>query len=324
MSSVSDIEDILSVSRFQGGQSNPTYLIDTNLGSLVLRSKPVANKIKSAHAVDREYRVMSVLGREGVAVPEMLAYCDDLDVIGAEFYLMRFIDGVVHWDPCLADLNLTDRKGVYYSMADTLAQIHNVDIDQSGMRDFGKSGDYFQRQISRWSKQYDAAKDGSSPDMDKLVDWIRENPPLPSGHEAIIHGDYRLDNMIFSKEDNSLLAVIDWELSTIGDPLADISYQCMQWRLDHRFFGGLAHVDRLAQGIPDEAEYLDRYCQASNISIQGNWEHYVVYNYFRFAAILYGVARRIVDGTAANPRAKEMAALAEPVAVEGWKLAQKI
>lgn len=324
LANCSPVSRLLSIKRFHGGQSNPTYLLNTDAGSFVLRRKPIGAKIKSAHAVDREYRVARAMWKTGAPAPKMLAYCQDTDVLGSEFYVMEFIDGRVLWDPALPDFSRFDRTQVYAEMAHGLAQIHSLDITSAGLEDFGRQGNYFERQISRWSRQYHARHGSALPEMDKLLDWITSCPPKGCGRTSVIHGDYRLDNMIFAKDEPRLIAVIDWELSTLGDPLADLSYQCMQWRLECDFFGSLHGVDRRDQGIPDEQEYKAIYLGMMDLADPDDWELYIVYNMFRFAAILDGVAQRVIAGTAASKKAKVMGALAQPVAEQGWRLAQQL
>jgi aminoglycoside phosphotransferase (APT) family kinase protein len=313
----------LAVEQFRGGQSNPTYLLTTGAGRFVLRRKPPGQLLRTAHAIDREYRVIRALWPTPVPVAEPILLCEDPEVIGTAFYLMRFVAGRVYWDPTLPALSPGDRRAVYDAMNEALVALHSVDIEAVGLADFGKPGDYFQRQIGRWSSQYLASRTADLPAMDRLIEWLGAHPPAPSGRVALMHGDYRLDNMIFDPLTPAIRAIIDWELTTIGDPLADLSYQCTLWRLPAGMFGGLQGVDRSDQGLPTEGEYRDRYLERMGLGPVADWDRYLVYNLFRFAAILDGVGRRLLDGTAANPQAAAMAALAGPVAELGWRLAQE-
>jgi len=311
----------LAVAQFKGGQSNPTFLLSTPGGKYVLRRKPPGATLRTAHAVDREYRVISALHGQGIPVARALAFCDDAAVMESPFYVMEYVDGRVLWDPTLPGMTPHERRAVYDALCDTLVALHRVNFDDAGLTDFGKGGDYFQRQIARWSGQYRQSRTRDLPEMDHLMEWLQRYPPRASGREAVIHGDFRLDNVIFHAREPRVLAIIDWELSTIGDPLADLSYQCSQWRLPHAVMGGLAGVNRAALGIPSDAEYIGRYAAAMGFGAIDRWDAYVVYNMFRFAAILEGVARRALQGNASNARAMEMAAMVEPVAREGWRIA---
>ena len=300
------------VSKFGTGQSNPTWLLTARSGKYVLRAKPPGKLLKSAHQVDREYRVMSALAGSDVPVPRMyhLALDDDADnPLGRMFFVMDYLDGRIFWDPSLPELAKPERGAIYDAMNQTLAALHNVDIDAVGLSDFGRPGNYFARQTDRWIKQYRASVMDPIPDMDRLIDWLLENMPPDDGVATLVHGDYRLDNMIFAPDRARVIALLDWELSTLGHPLADLAYQCMQWRLPHDAgMRGLGGLDRHALGLPDEGEYVAAYCRRRGIARIDNWNFYLAFSFFRLAAILQGVVRRAHDGNASNPeRAREMA-----------------
>jgi len=303
---------VVSLRRFTGGQSNPTYLVGTASGrKLVLRRKPFGKLMKSAHAIEREYRVQQALANSDVPVAPMLALCDDARVIGAAFYVMDHVEGRVLWDPSLADIPATARHGYYARMAETLGALHQVDIGAVGLKDFGRPGNYYQRQIARWGRAFREGKTVERPAMDRLMAWLESTPCPADDRVTLVHGDYRLDNMIFHSTAPRVLAVLDWEISTLGHPFADISYQCMQWRLPAGgAFPGLGGLDRPAAGLPSEAEYLAMYCRAVGITALPDWPWYIAFNCFRMVAILEGILRRIADGTAADPkRGREMATI---------------
>ena len=309
---VSGFSGFHELSKFGDGQSNPTYRIDADSGTYVLRAKPLGELLKSAHAVDREFRVMSALSDTGVPVPEMLAISGEGDAspVGRMFFVMGFLDGRIFWDPALPELG-DDKKArsrIYDSMNETLAALHDVDPAKVGLSDFGKPGNYFERQTDRWAKQYVASEVEHNPAVHTLIAWLKDNMPEDDGQIAVVHGDYRLDNMIFAKDSEDVLAVLDWELSTLGHPLADLAYQCMQWRLPHASgMRGLGGLDRKALGLPTEEEYVAAYCKRRNIAEIPNWPFYIAFCFFRLAAILQGVYKRSLDGNASNPkRAREM------------------
>ena len=315
-------EGPVDVAQFSGGQSNPTFLLTTPADRYVLRRKPSGPTLRTAHAVDREYRVTSALHAQGFPVARPLAFCDDPAVMETPFFVMEYMPGRIFWDPSLAGLPRRSRGAIYDAMAETLARLHAVPIDAAGLGDFGRRGDYFRRQIARWSEQYVASRTREIASMDHLMLWLQEHSPAPSGRESIIHGDYRLDNVIFDPASPTVRAVIDWELSTLGDPLADLSYQCMVWHLPAGAFGSLAGVDLVEEGIPSEGEYLERYFARAGGSRPADWEAAIVYNLFRLAAILEGVARRALEGNASSRRAAEMARLVEPIADAAWGMAR--
>ncbi len=307
------------VKKFNTGQSNPTYLLKADSGQYVLRAKPPGQLLKSAHQVDREYRVMSALAGSGVPVPKMLHLCDGESPIGRMFFVMDFLDGRIFWDPALPELGEgekagQERRAISDAMNDTLAALHSVDVEAVGLADFGKPGNYFARQSDRWAKQYRASEMEPHPKIHRIIAWLEENMPEDDGQIAIVHGDYRLDNMIFAADEPRVIALLDWELSTLGHPLADLAYQCMQWRLPHDGgMRGLGNIDRHAIGLPTEEEYVARYCQKRGIDAIDNWNFYLVFCIFRLAAILQGVAKRAVDGNASNPEYGKKLAAAVPV-----------
>ncbi|MFV8835781.1 phosphotransferase [Aquisalimonas sp.] len=307
--------------KFSGGQSNPTFLITADGGRFVLRRKPPGELLKSAHAVDREYRVMAALQNTPVPVPRMYLLCEDEDVVGSMFYVMEFVEGRIHWNGALPDSSSEERRAIYRNMAGVLAAIHGVDVDAAGLADFGKPGNYFARQLNRWSKQYYASETEKNPAMDRLIQWLEANMPEDDGQVALIHGDYRIDNLIIHPDKPDVLAVLDWELSTLGHPWGDIAYQCMQLRLPQdAAIPGLGDLDRKALGIPTEEEYVAEYCRLAGISEIPNWNFYIVFNYFRLAAILQGIQKRALDGNASSDTAFEYGAMARPLSETAVKL----
>lgn len=290
-----------AIEKFNTGQSNPTYRVKADSGRYVLRAKPPGPLLKSAHQVDREYRVMKALADNDVPVPKVFGLSQEHSVIGRMYFVMELVEGHIFWDPALPEMTKAERTAVYDGMNDVLARLHSVDPEAAGLADFGRSGNYFARQIRRWSEQYIASRTEDLPDIDRLMDWLWENLPDDDGLVRVVHGDFRLDNMIFSGHGEKVLALIDWELSTLGHPLADLSYQCMQWRLPHASgFRGLGGLDRGELGIPSEADYVARYCERSGIKID-NWSFCLAFSFFRLAAILQGVFKRSLDGNASNP-----------------------
>lgn len=300
---------LTSLQRFSGGQSNPTYLLGMQSGrKIVLRRKPFGELMKSAHAIDREYRVQKALAGSDVPVASMVHLCEDNSVIGSMFYIMDHVEGRILWNPALADIPVVERNAYFERMAETLGALHRVDIDVAGLGDFGRPGNYFQRQITRWGRAFREGKTVERPEMDRVINWLETTPCPADDRVTLVHGDYRLDNMIFHPKEPRILAVLDWEISTLGHPFADISYQCMQWRLPNgSTFPGLGGIDRGTQGLPSESEYLALYCKAAGIETIPDWPYYIAFNCFRMVAILEGVLRRIKDGTAADPdRGREM------------------
>jgi len=299
---------------FAAGQLNPTYLVTADSGRYVLRAKPPGNLLKSAHAVEREFRVMAALAPTDVAVPRVFHLAeDDASPIGRAFFVMEYLDGRIFWDPALPDLGKDDRGPIYDAMNATLAALHSVDVAGAGLADYGKPGTYFARQLERWTAQYRASALQSRPAMDALIAWLEGGMPADDGQVALVHGDYRLDNMMFAPDAPQVIGLLDWELSTLGHPLADLAYQCMQWRLPHNAgMRGLGGLDRAALGIPDEADYVAAYCARRGIMGIDNWAFYLAFAFFRLAAILEGVVRRAHDGNASNPDTARQYAQAIP------------
>ena len=322
----------LAVEQFKGGQSNPTYKLVTPGASYVMRSKPgpVAKLLPSAHAIEREFRVMGALADSGVPVPRMLLHCDDETVIGRAFYVMQLVEGRVLWDQSLPEMTPTQRGAYYDELNRVIAALHTVDFAAQGLADYGKSGNYFERQIGRWSKQYVASITQPIPEMDKLMAWLPANLPDSARDESkvsIVHGDYRLDNVMFHATEPRAVAVLDWELSTLGHPLADFSYHCMAWHIPSTLGRGIGGLDLAALGIPSEAEYQRRYCERTGLAtpeqLQADWNFYLAYNMFRIAAILQGIAKRVEAGTASSAQAKASGDTARPMAELAWSYAQK-
>ena len=321
----------LTVEMFKGGQSNPTYKLITPSQSYVMRAKPgpVAKLLPSAHAVEREFKVMQGLQNTDVPVAKMHVLCEDESVIGRAFYVMEFVQGRVLWDQTLPDLSNAQRAGIYDEMNRVISALHKVAYKECGLADFGKPGNYFERQIGRWSKQYVASETQSISEMNNLMQWLPANMPasaLDASKVSIVHGDYRLDNLMFHPTDNKVMAVLDWELSTIGHPLADFSYHCMAWHIPPGTFRGIGGVDVAAIGIPTESEYIHKYCDRTGLAtpndLKTDWNFYLAYNMFRIAAILQGIAKRVEAGTASSEQAKTSGAGARPMAELAWKFAQ--
>jgi aminoglycoside phosphotransferase (APT) family kinase protein len=312
----------LVVEQFQGGQSNPTYRVTTSRQRYVLRRKPPGPLLPSAHAIDREYRVMSALATTGVPVATMVALCEDDAVIGTAFYLMEYVEGRILWDPTLPGMSREGRRAHYDELNRVLALLHEVDYAAIGLADYGKPGQYIARQIARWSKQYQSGSAEPIAAMERLIEWLPKH--LPEGDETrIVHGDYRLDNVIFHPTEPRVLAVLDWELSTLGHPLSDFAYQVMAWRLTPTEFRGIKGFDLAALGIPDEAEYVAAYCRRTGRNGIPHWEFYLIFNMFRIAAILHGVLSRALQGNAASENAVEQGSRARLVAEVAWRMAQQ-
>jgi aminoglycoside phosphotransferase (APT) family kinase protein len=314
----------LEVRQFQGGQSNPTYLLTTPGRRYVMRSKPgpAAKLLPSAHAIEREFRVMRALHAQGTPVPEVLLLCEDEGVLGRAFFVMQHVDGRIFWDPSLPGLTPAERAAIYDEMNRVIAALHGVDVTAAGLADYGRAGNYFERQIGRWSKQYRASESDPVEAMDRLIDWLPLHVP-PGDESAVVHGDYRLDNLIFHSTEPRVLAVIDWELSTLGHPLADFSYLCMGWHIPPGAFRGIAGLDLAALGIPAEDEFIGRYCQRTGRGRIEHWNFYLAYNLFRIAAILQGVYRRALDGMASADNALAAGANAKALAEIGWRYAER-
>ncbi len=295
------VERIDGVRKTPAGQSNPTFVLTTDRGLLVLRRKPPGTLLKSAHAVEREYRVMAALAGR-LPVPQMLHLCEDEAVIGAAFFVMRHVAGQVFDDPRCQGLDNDGRRAVYDTMNSTLAALHRVDVAAAGLEDYGKPGHYFRRQLSRWTRQYRDSQTGAIADMEALIGWLEANMPAEAGRLALVHGDWRIDNLIFAGTPPAVAAVLDWELSTLGDPLADLGAQLMQWRMPPGAEGrGLAGVDRGALGLPEDAAYVERYAARVGLADVPDMRFAVAFAFFRMAAILQGVKKRALDGNASNP-----------------------
>jgi aminoglycoside phosphotransferase (APT) family kinase protein len=325
-------EGPLSLEKFKGGQSNPTYQLITPKRSYVLRTKPgpVAKLLPSAHAIEREFKVMHGLYGTDVPVPQMHVLCEDESIIGRAFYVMEFVQGRVLWDQTLPGMGNAERGAIYDEMNRVIAALHTVKFAERGLESYGRPGNYFERQIGRWSKQYVASITQPIDEMDKLMAWLPANMPASAKDESkvsIVHGDYRLDNLMFHPTEPRVLAVLDWELSTLGHPLADFSYQCMGWHIPPGTFRGIGGVDIASLGIPSESEYIHRYCNRSGLTtpadLKADWNFYLAYNMFRMAAILQGIAKRVEAGTASSEQAKINGAGARPMAELAWKFAQQ-
>jgi aminoglycoside phosphotransferase (APT) family kinase protein len=312
----------LTATKFEGGQSNPTYKIEAESGQYVLRSQPLGKLLKSAHAVDREFKVYKALADSDVPVPKVYHLCEERDVIGSMFYVMDLCEGRIFWDAALPELDSNDdRAHAYEHMNSVLAAIHSIDIKKVGLSDFGKPGNYFERQIGRWTTQYKASEIESIPAMDQLMAWLQNNMPEDDGRVSLVHGDFRLDNMIFLPNESKIIAVLDWELSTLGHPFADLAYQCMQLRMPGSSeakpgsMSGLAGLDRGSLGIPSEKAYVASYCAKMGLEKIDHWAFYLAFSFFRLAAIAQGVAKRALDGNASNKNAMKIGSYVAPLAM---------
>ncbi|NML87176.1 phosphotransferase family protein [Polaromonas sp.] len=322
----------LTVELFNGGQSNPTYKLLTPGASYVMRAKPgpVAKLLPSAHAVEREFKVMKGLQGTDVPVPKMYCLCEDESVIGRAFYVMEFVEGRVLWDQSLPGMTNHQRGEIYDEMNRVISALHKVRFAEQGLADYGKPGNYFERQIGRWSKQYSASVTQPIAQMDSLMQWLPAHIPASARDEtmvSIVHGDFRLDNLLFHPTEPRVLAVLDWELSTLGHPLADFSYHCMGWHIAPGAFRGIGGLDVTSLGIPTEAEYIRRYCERTGLTtpeaLKADWNFYLAYNLFRLAAILQGIAKRVEAGTASSAQAVSSAAGAPLLAKMAWDFALK-
>jgi aminoglycoside phosphotransferase (APT) family kinase protein len=329
-------EGPLSVEQFKGGQSNPTYKLITPGARYVMRSKPgpAAKLLPSAHAIEREFRVMRALHGTGFPVPRMLALCDDESVIGRAFYVMDYVEGRVLWDQSLPGLDQSERGAIYDEMNRVIAALHNVDVAAAGLADYGKPGNYFERQIGRWSKQYQASVTETIAEMDRLIEWLPAHLPASARDEqqvSVVHGDYRLDNLVFHPSEPRIVAVLDWELSTLGHPLADFSYHCMCFHIPPGVFRGIGGLDLAALGIPSEREYVRRYAERTGRAAGGgsvealmaDWNFYLAYNLFRLASITQGIAKRVVDGIASSAQARATGAATSALAQMAWRFAEQ-
>uniref|UniRef100_UPI00404824DB phosphotransferase family protein n=1 Tax=Orrella sp. TaxID=1921583 RepID=UPI00404824DB len=306
-----------------GGQSNPTYRLQVGLEQLVLRKKPAGDLLPSAHAVDREYRVMKALAGSAVPVPEMLVFCEDTTVIGTPFYIMRFLEGRIFFDQTIPGATPADRTAIYQDTNRVIAALHSVDPVAVGLADYGRAGNYFARQINRWSRQYLENHTERLESLEKLIDWLPSRVP-PGDEVSIVHGDFRLDNVMLHSSDPRAIALLDWELSTLGHPLADFSYHCMSWHIPPSLWRGIGGLDLKALGIPSEADYVAQYVLATGLTqAEVHWDFYLAYNFFRISSILYGIGQRARQGTAAASDALETAAKAGPLADLGWHYARR-
>jgi len=313
----------LTVSQFKGGQSNPTYRLDTPGRSYVLRRKPFGTLLPSAHAVDREFRVISALSAQGFPVARPYGLCDDAGVIGAMFYVMGMVEGPVYWNGALPEKAPAERRAIYEAQVATLARLHSYDPDAIGLGDYGKPGNYFARQIERWTRQYRASETETIDEMERLIAWLPQTVP-DQERVSVVHGDYRIDNMIFRRDADEVAAVLDWELSTLGDPLADFTYFLMNWNMPStEGRAGLAGLDLEALGIPGLKEAAALYCRLTGRQGIDNLDWYFSYNLFRMAGIIQGIAGRVRDGTAASAHAVAMAKMNRPLAEAGWRYAVK-
>jgi aminoglycoside phosphotransferase (APT) family kinase protein len=313
----------LEVEQFKGGQSNPTFRLSAGGKRYVLRRKPPGKLLPSAHAVDREYRVITALQGSEVPVARTYCLCEDESVIGTMFYIMDCVEGRVLWDGALPGMNPATRTAIYNDMNRVIAALHKVDYKAVGLETYGKPGNYIERQINRWIKQYRASETERIEAMENLIEWLPKN--LPAGDETtIVHGDYRIDNTIYHATEPRMMAVLDWELSTLGHPLADFAYHCMYWRLLPGEFRGIAGLDYKALGMPTEEEYVEAYCRRTGRTRIDHWDFYMAYNMFRLAGILQGIMGRVVDGTAASAHAMEQGKRARPMAEAGWRQVEKM
>jgi aminoglycoside phosphotransferase (APT) family kinase protein len=315
----------LTVEQFKGGQSNPTYRLAAGGKRYVMRAKPgpAAKLLPSAHAVDREFRVITALAKADIPVPRTYCLCEDEGVIGRAFYIMDCVEGRVLWQQSLPGFSNAQRGAIFDAMNRVIAALHSVDFAAVGLADFGKPGNYFQRQIGRWTKQYRASETEEIEAMDNLIEWLPKNIP-PGDETSIVHGDYRMDNLIFHASEPKILAILDWELSTLGHPLADFSYHCMSWHIPEEQFRGIGGIDLKALGIPTEQEYVAAYCKRTGRDGIANWDFYLAYNMFRIAGILQGIMGRVADGTAASRHAADAGKRAKPMAELGWAVVERM
>ena len=315
---IPSLDAALSVEKFAGGQSNPTFKLSAGDTHYVLRRKPPGELLASAHAVDREFRVLDALRDTDVPVPNAIALCTDDSVIGSMFYVMEHLEGRIFWDPAVPEVNNEERTAIYDEMNRVLAALHRVNVDTVGLTDYGKPGNYYARQIGRWTKQYRASETEVVAEMEALIDWLPNH--IPEGDEtvALVHGDYRLDNMIFHPREPRVIGILDWELSTIGDPLADLAYQLMAWRFPREGgISGLEGLDRSSLGLPSDDDYIAAYCHRTGRDGIDNWPFYMAFCFFRIAAILQGIKKRAQIGTASSAEADSRAIMVGPLAALG-------
>jgi aminoglycoside phosphotransferase (APT) family kinase protein len=319
---VDGFEGPVEALKFAGGQSNPTYRLNAKSGSYVLRRKPFGPLLPSAHAVDREYKVIAGLHPTGFPVAKPYGLCTDDSVIGSWFYIMAMVEGRTIWDGAMPGSNPIERRATYEAMIDTLAALHAIDVDAAGLSDYGKPGNYFGRQVDRWTKQYRASETETMPEMERLIDWLPKTLPEQT-RTSIVHGDYRIDNMIFAPDAPKVIAVLDWELGTLGDPLADFTYVAMAWVTGNGGRSGVMDLDRAALGIPELDEMVARYCAATGRDSIPDINWYFAYNFFRLAGIIQGIKKRVIDGTATSSHARDMSERVRPLADAAWGFAIK-
>jgi aminoglycoside phosphotransferase (APT) family kinase protein len=319
---VEGFEGPIEVRKFAGGQSNPTYKIVAKSGDYVLRRKPFGVLLPSAHAVDREYKVIAGLYPTGYPVAKPYGLCTDDSVIGSWFYIMGMVEGRTIWDGAMPGSNPIERRAVYEAMIDTLAALHAVDVEAAGLSDYGKPGNYFGRQVDRWTKQYRLSETEVMPEMERLIEFLPRTLPDQT-RTSIVHGDYRIDNMIFAANEAKVVAVLDWELGTLGDPLADFTYVAMAWVTDNGGRSGVQDLDRKALGIPELDEMVTRYCAATGRDSIPDLNWYFAYNFFRLAGIIQGIKKRVIDGTANSAHARDMSERVFPLAQAAWGFAVK-
>jgi len=315
---VCDFSGPLSAEKFAGGQSNPTFKLSAGDRKFVLRRKPPGQLLASAHAVDREFRVIAALQDTDVPVPGAVALCKEDEIIGSMFYLMEYLEGRVFWDPLLPELTNDERSAVYDDMNRVLAAMHSINVADVGLGDYGRPGNYFERQVGRWTKQYRASETQTVPAMEELMAWLPENMPAEDDRVALVHGDYRLDNVMFHPTEPKIIAVLDWELSTLGNPIADLAYQVMAWQLPRDAgITGLAGIDRKPLAIPEDNSYVTSYCERTGRDEIKHWNFYLAFCFFRLAAIVQGVKKRALDGTASSAEAESRGNLVQPLAELG-------
>ena len=313
----------LQIAQFAGGQSNPTYLVTAGADQYVLRRKPPGALLPSAHAVDREYKIMRALAGSGVPVPRVFALCEDPAVIGTAFFLMEYVQGRVFWDATLPGVDRAERGALYDELNRVIAALHAVDYAAVGLSDFGRPGNYLRRQIDRWTRQYRAAATEPMDAMERLIEWLPAHIPA-SDETTVVHGDYRIDNVIFHPTEPRILAVLDWELSTLGHPLADFAYHVMTWRVTADEFRGIQGVDLEQLGIPAEAAYVEAYCKRTGRAGIEDWDYYLAFNMFRMASILQGILARAIQGNATSSEALATGQRARPMAQAGWRQVEQL
>jgi aminoglycoside phosphotransferase (APT) family kinase protein len=312
----------VEVRKFAGGQSNPTYKLTSPSGNYVLRRKPLGPLLPSAHAVDREFKVIAGLHPTGFPVAKPYGLCTDDSIIGSWFYIMDMVEGRTIWDGAMPGSDPAERRAVYEAMIDTLAALHAINIEATGLSDYGKPGNYFERQVGRWTKQYRAAQTEVMPEMERLIEWLPKTLPAQD-RVSIVHGDYRIDNMIFDAKEPKVLAVLDWELGTLGDPLADFTYVAMAWVTENGGRSGVMDLDRKTLGIPELDEMVGRYCAATGRDGIPNLDWYFAFNFFRLAGIIQGIKKRVIEGTATSSHARDMSERVYPLAEAAWTFAVK-